>query len=168
MDSQLKTTSLEIPFDRVSLLNKNLEHRHQQNVALMRLGVHLKKIHPYKMLIKRGEVFSHTFPFAVKSLWTHGHQFPVNYIQLLRGPEFRNISKTSGFFGGDFYPTIFFRKSIIWKAHKGDVFLSKIPQVGRSYNPRLEPTFDVLSARRKSGSYIHENFQHLESSDLTK
>lgn len=120
------------------------------------------------MLIKRGEVFSHTFPFAVKSLWTHGHQFPVNYIQLLRGPEFRNISKTSGFFGGDFYPTIFFRKSIIWKAHKGDVFLSKIPQVGRSYNPRLEPTFDVLSARRKSGSYIHENFQHLESSDLTK
>ena len=52
LDSQLKTTSLEIPFDRVSLLNKNLEHRHQQNVALMRLGVHLKKIHPYKMLIK--------------------------------------------------------------------------------------------------------------------
>lgn len=43
LDSQLKTASLEIPFDRVSLLNKNLEHRHQQNVALMRLGVHLKK-----------------------------------------------------------------------------------------------------------------------------
>lgn len=151
LDSQLKTTSLEIPFDRVSLLNKNLEHRHQQNVALMRLGYTWKKsiltkcssntmeinkpqgyLHnlnniwklfvasnpilaaeivdgkssythdrPFEtFLFLGGEVFSHTLSCAVKSLWAHGHQFPLHYIQRLKGPEFRNISKTSGFFRG--------------------------------------------------------------------
>lgn len=132
------------------MLNKNLEHRrltnfqkdHQQNVALMRLGVqvknpslqnahqtHWRSINPkatctistkygsflwprIQFLQQRvmgnpptptigGEVFSHTFTFAVRSLWTHGHQFPLHYIQRLKGPEFRNISKTSGFYGGD-------------------------------------------------------------------
>lgn len=63
-----------------------------------------------------GEVFSHTFTFAVKSFWAHGHQFPLHYIQRLKGPEFRNMSKRSGFYGGDFFhvniniknPTSFF------------------------------------------------------------